>query len=163
MPLIDDTTLNDLIARARRSPRRRMNLNLHPTPEDAVNRLANAVEPDSYIRPHRHPDKWELLLPVRGAFDVLFFDDAGQVTTRHQLGGPGGLAALEYAPGTWHTLRARESGSVFFEVKQGPYVPTSAAEFAPWSPAEGDAACARLLAFMQVAQAGDVFGGSGER
>ena len=43
----------------------------------------------------------------------------------------------ELPPGLWHTLVAFEPGSIFFETKPGPYVPLSAADLAPWSPAEG--------------------------
>ena len=33
------------------------------------------MEPDTLIRPHRHPQTWELLLPLRGRFIVLHFDE----------------------------------------------------------------------------------------
>jgi hypothetical protein len=40
--------------------------------------------------------------------------------------------------GVYHALVALEAGSIFFEVKAGPYDPASAKEFGPWAPAEGD-------------------------
>lgn len=159
MNRIDDATLDDLVARARSAPRRRLNLNLHPTLDAAVNRLANAVEPDSYIRPHRHATRWELLLPVRGAFDVIYLDEAGAVTARHRLGGPDGLRALEYPAGTWHSLVSLESGSVFFEVKEGPYQPLSPADSAAWAPAEGDPRVPSMLEFLRTARVGERWAG----
>ncbi|MFM3795544.1 WbuC family cupin fold metalloprotein, partial [Klebsiella pneumoniae] len=36
--------------------------------------------PGTYVRPHRHPHTFELLLPLRGRFVVLNFDDRGTVT-----------------------------------------------------------------------------------
>ncbi|HDW1039145.1 TPA: WbuC family cupin fold metalloprotein, partial [Escherichia coli] len=38
--------------------------------------------PGTYVRPHRHPHTFELLLPLRGRFVVLNFDDRGTVTHR---------------------------------------------------------------------------------
>jgi cupin fold WbuC family metalloprotein len=154
---IDEAALAALAERARQSPRRRMNLNLHPSPDAVVNRLANAVQPESYIRTHRHTRRWELLLPLRGAFDVLFFDDEGRLLQRHRLGGPQGLSVLEYPAGTWHTLVARSPDSVFFEVKEGPYEPLDPEELAPWSPPEGDPQAAQCLAFYSAARPGDRF------
>ena len=68
------------------SPRLRMNSNFHPQLSDPIQRLAIAMEPGTYIRPHRHSATWELLSPLRGRFVVLTFDDAGQVSQRAVLG-----------------------------------------------------------------------------
>ncbi|WP_244956342.1 WbuC family cupin fold metalloprotein, partial [Enterobacter kobei] len=38
------------------------------------------IVPGTYVRPHRHPHTFELLLPLRGRFVVLNFDDRGTVT-----------------------------------------------------------------------------------
>ncbi|WP_114266323.1 WbuC family cupin fold metalloprotein, partial [Klebsiella pneumoniae] len=40
------------------------------------------LTPGTYVRPHRHPHTFELLLPLRGRFVVLNFDDRGTVTHR---------------------------------------------------------------------------------
>ncbi|WP_135715805.1 Qnr family pentapeptide repeat protein, partial [Klebsiella pneumoniae] len=48
-------------------------------------RAANFT-PGTYVRPHRHPHTFELLLPLRGRFVVLNFDDRGTVTHRAILG-----------------------------------------------------------------------------
>ncbi|WP_305855864.1 WbuC family cupin fold metalloprotein, partial [Klebsiella pneumoniae] len=44
------------------------------------------INPGTYVRPHRHPHTFELLLPLRGRFVVLNFDDRGTVTHRAILG-----------------------------------------------------------------------------
>jgi hypothetical protein len=56
-------------------------LNVHPTLEDPVQRLFIALEPGTYIRPHRHPepDKWELFVLINGAVDALLLDDDGKL------------------------------------------------------------------------------------
>lgn len=41
--------------------RLRAHRTLHEELSDPVQRLAIAMEPGTYIRPHRHPQTWELL------------------------------------------------------------------------------------------------------
>ena len=45
-----------------------MNYNFHERLDDPVNRLLNALEPGTYLRPHRHlnPKKDEIFLLLRG-------------------------------------------------------------------------------------------------
>ncbi len=75
-------------AAAVQSPRLRAHRNFHPELSDSVQRLAIAMEPGTYVRPHRHPHTFELLLPLRGRFVVLNFDDRGTVTHRRYWGKP---------------------------------------------------------------------------
>jgi len=82
---------------AARSPRLRAHRNFHPELTDPVQRLAIAMEPGTYIRPHRHPHTFELLLALSGRFVVLTFDDLGYVTRRIVLGEE--CTALEWMPG----------------------------------------------------------------
>ncbi|MGA7800841.1 MAG: WbuC family cupin fold metalloprotein, partial [Gammaproteobacteria bacterium] len=101
MRVIDQSMLLALVERAEQAPRRRMNLNLHDAPEDPVQRLFNAIEPDSYVRPHRHvePARWELMLAVRGACALLAFEDDGVVSERLELVAGGGCLGAELPPG----------------------------------------------------------------
>lgn len=122
---------------ARESPRRRKNFNLHQM-SDPVHRLINALEPGTYIRPHRHldPAKAETAIGVRGRIGVVFFDDAGNVTDFRQIAPSAAHCGVEVPAGAWHTFVALETGSAFFETKAGPYAPPAPEELAPWSPAE---------------------------
>jgi len=45
--------------------------------------------------------------------------------------------------------------SVFLEVKQGPYDPATAVEFAPWAPPEGDPAVAQYQQWLRAARVGE--------
>ncbi len=54
MKRIDIAALRTLSAEADALPRRRKNLNLHETLDDPIQRLCNAFEPGTYLRPHRH-------------------------------------------------------------------------------------------------------------
>ncbi len=51
-----------------------------------MQRLAIAMEPGTYVRPHRHPHTFELLTSLTGRFLVLNFDDLGNLTQRVVLG-----------------------------------------------------------------------------
>jgi cupin fold WbuC family metalloprotein len=157
MITVGPTELNDLVERARSAPRRRMNLNLHQQLDAAVNRLANAVEPDSYIRPHRHPRQWELLIALQGSFALVFFADDGTVLERQLLGGANGGKVIEYPANTWHSLIALETASVFVEIKEGPYQPTPPHDFLTGWPPENDAAVTRALGWLRTCRAGERF------
>jgi cupin fold WbuC family metalloprotein len=84
---IDAALLARLGEAARESPRRRRNHNFHRSDAAPANRLLNAVEPGSYIAPHRHldPSKDETFVVLRGSFVLVLFDDAGGVTDARVL------------------------------------------------------------------------------
>lgn len=157
MNRVDDARLQRVIAAARRSPRLRMNDNLHQM-QDGIHRLLNATEPDTYVRPHRHaqPAVTETLCVLAGRGAILIFDDRGECVERAVLSSTGGCRVAEIPPATWHTLIALESGTVWFEVKAGPYVPIPAEDFAAWAPAsESDSAAEYLRSLRAIALAPD--------
>lgn len=150
--LIDQALLDDVAAAAATAPRRRKNYNFHVSETAPSNRLLNAMEPDSYIPPHRHLDasKDETIVVVRGKFGVVEFDEAGKVTGKTVLV-PGSTVGINIPHGIYHSLLALESGSVFFESKAGPYAPLTEEEKSPWAPQEGtDAAVAYLANLEQL-------------
>ena len=135
---IDQTLLSNLSQRARQHSRRRLNHNFHE-PLDVVNRMLNAIEPDSYICPHRHqhPPLEESFLVLRGTGSVIVFTEVGEVEDILVLDSRRQCWGVEIPAGRYHTILSRAVGSVFYEVKQGPYDPQRAKEFAPWAPLEG--------------------------
>lgn len=159
MKLITQETIDELIERATASGRRRCNYNLHPVPEDPVQRLLVAAKLDTYFRPHRHETKWECALVLQGAFDVFIFDDAGVITRKIRLGRSRDALGFEIAARVWHGWLPVEEDGVFFEVKQGPYDPMRGTTFASWAPPEGDAAAPAFLARLRSAKVGDRMAG----
>jgi cupin fold WbuC family metalloprotein len=145
--LVTPLDLAALCRAAAASPRRRLNLNLHVDYADPCQRLFNAVEPDSYLRPHRHtePAKPECFVAIRGRFHLLIFDAAGTVSERIELAPSGPVTAADVPPGVWHGVVALEPGSIFFETKPGPYEPLTDKDFAPWAPPEGSPVAAAYL------------------
>jgi cupin fold WbuC family metalloprotein len=140
MKVIDEQLLNKTAELAKQSPRLRMNYNFHEELDDPINRLINAMEPGTYLRPHRHlnPDKDEVFLLLRGRVVVFIFDETGNITDKLTLDPKAGVYGAEIKAGTWHGLLVLDSGSVIYEVKQGPFAPLSPENFAPWSPEPGD-------------------------
>jgi cupin fold WbuC family metalloprotein len=155
MKLVTPSVFSQLIDQASASPRRRSNFNLHEQARDPVQRLFVAAKHDSYFRAHRHPDKWEFSIVVRGAFTVLTFDEHGVVRQRIQVGPNTDVSAFELPPNTFHAWLPLEDDSVFFEVKQGPYDAATAAQFASWAPAEGAPEVAEFVRKLSAAQVGD--------
>ncbi len=144
-----------LRAEATASPRRRKNLNLHASPDDPIQRLCNAFEPGTYVRPHRDgAGVWELFLVLGGRAAVLIFDNAGRVTERTELQAGGEVQAVELPSGVWHSLVALAPNTVLFEVKPGPYRPTRENDFAAWAPPEGATASAAFVEWMAHAAVG---------
>ncbi|KAF7600470.1 MAG: hypothetical protein CGU28_03405 [Candidatus Dactylopiibacterium carminicum] len=143
--------LDALSAEARQSSRLRRNRNLHASTDEAVQRLFNAIEPGSYVQPHCHlaADKAETLLMLRGRLGVILFDDAGRITQVHELSA-GGCAGVHLQPGLWHSVVALAPGTLFLEVKAGPYVPLTTAERAPWAPMENTADASSYQAMLSA-------------
>lgn len=139
MKILDFDLLDLLTAQAKDNPRLRHNLNLHDSYEDQSQRLLNAMEPGSYIRPHRHlmDPKPECFIGIRGKLALLIFNDEGGVENVVFFGPNGRIAGADLPSGIWHTVICLESGSVFFETKPGPFNPICRKDMAPWAPAEG--------------------------
>jgi len=140
MKIIDKKLLDETTERAKQSLRLRMNYNFHEVLDDPVNRLLNAMEPDTYIHPHRHcnPDKNEIFLLLRGKVAVFIFDDKGLITNVFVLDPLNGCYGGEIPSGVWHGLLVLESGSVVYEIKEGPFVPVTSENMAPWAPFADD-------------------------
>jgi len=139
MKILDSALFAELSAQAKETPRLRKNYNLHSSYEEPCQRLLNAMEPGSYIRPHRHlaVPKPECFVGLRGRMALVLFDDAGTVQSLHPFGPHEKNIGADIEPGTWHTVVCLEAGSVFFETKPGPYRSIDSSDLAPWAPAEG--------------------------
>ena len=147
MQIVSHELLNEVTQKAKVSLRRRMNHNFHDDLADPINRMLNAFEPGTYIQPHKHenPDKREVFILLRGSLVVVFFDNLGNATDFVLLNRDKGSYAVEIPAGVWHSLFALESGSVVYEVKDGPYLPMNDKNFASWAPKEGDSGCEEYL------------------
>ncbi len=155
MKLITSDLINELISRAGSNPRQRINHNVHESLTDPVQKLFMACRLETYFRPHRHPEKWEFAVAIRGLFHVLVFDDTGCVLERVSIGPDADVIAFEMPPDTWHSWVTMIDGSVFFEAKEGPYTPLRRADVAEWSPEEGTPQVTGFLPRLRGAKVGD--------
>jgi cupin fold WbuC family metalloprotein len=141
---IDRALLAEVSAEAKASPRLRKNRNFHPRDDYAGHRLLNAIEPASYVMPHRHldPAKDETMVCLAGRLGLVFFAEDGAVTDVLVAAPGSDLLGVDIPHGVFHSVLALEPGTVFLEAKSGPYVPLLEAEKAAWAPTEGSAEAA---------------------
>ena len=136
---IDQALLDRVSQQAKESPRGRKNYNFHKAYSDPLQRLLNAIEPYSYLHPHKHedPDKREVFTVLRGRLLVVEFDEKGGITD-HTISDPKeGSFGAEIPERIYHSIFALESDTVVYEVKDGPYSPINDKNFASWAPKEG--------------------------
>lgn len=127
------------LAYSRSSPRRRVILPFHEHPSDPLHRMFNAVQPGSYVRPHRHldPPRAEAWLLLRGAAAFFTFEDDGRVRDCLRIAAGSDVFGVDLAPGIYHSFIALEPDTLIYEVKPGPYEPSNDKTFPLWAPAEG--------------------------
>lgn len=121
--VIDKNLLDQISAEAKASPRLRMNYNFHQSLDDKCHRMLNAVEPGTDIPIHKHPDKDESFVILRGKVRSTTYNDDGSVIDSVILSQEDGIYGVDIPQGVWHKLESLEPGSVIFECKEGPYVP----------------------------------------
>ena len=95
MKLITEELLDTVTSRAKENSRLRMNYNFHASMDAPIHRLLNALEPGTYLPPHRHTGKEETYLVLRGSLLAFFYDDAGNVTDKVCLNPSEGKYGLE--------------------------------------------------------------------
>jgi cupin fold WbuC family metalloprotein len=134
--VIDDDLILNAVRMSRESPRGRIIQRLHQKDDDPLQRMLNAIQPGSYVRPHRHaePPRDESTLVIRGAIGLVTFSESGEVAAHHLLA-PG--HGVDLRAGILHTFFALEPDTVVFEAKAGPFCPVSEQDFAAFAPKEG--------------------------
>lgn len=143
MKVFSASHIDELVRRAETATRLRQHQNIHASYDEPCQRLFNAIEPGSYMRPHRHfaVPRDELLVAVRGLMALVTFDDAGHVKSVVRFGSEKFWSdvafGVEVELETWHTVLALVPGSVLLEVKAGPFDPAQPKDLADWAPCEG--------------------------
>jgi cupin fold WbuC family metalloprotein len=144
MIIIDINIIENLIKEACSLPRKRKNYNFHSDYSDPVNRMIHAMEPETYVQPHKHenPDKREVFIILKGKLVIVEFEDNGCIAGHFVLDPYLDNYGAEIPPRTWHSLIVLQKNTVVYEVKDGPYDEASDKIFAPWAPVEGSIECA---------------------
>lgn len=121
--LINGQLLDEVTAKAKISERLRMNHNLHDSLDAKAQRLLNALEPGTVLPVHRHRHTAETYIVLRGSIRVLLYNDEKELTGEFTIAPKQNKYGIHIPAGQWHTLEVMESGTVIFEVKDGPYTP----------------------------------------
>lgn len=134
--LFSPCDLETLIEASRKSPRLRMMQPIQRLDNAPVQRLLNALQPWTYVRPHKHPMEGasETLVILQGALGLLIFDEAGKVQEKETLTAG---CVFDLEPNIWHGMVCLEPDTVMAEFKKGPYDAGTDKEFSTWSPEEG--------------------------
>lgn len=125
MKLLNTTLLNQITSDAKSSERLRMNYNLHESLDSKAQRLFNALEPGTVLPIHRHKETDETYILLRGKLSVILYDESQNIIEKQTLNLETGNFGVQIPKGQWHTVEVLESGTVIFEVKDGPYTPIS--------------------------------------
>jgi cupin fold WbuC family metalloprotein len=123
MKIINTELLNDVTEKAKMSSRLRMNFNFHESLDAKAQRLLNAMEPGTKMPAHRHLNTRETYVLLRGRLKVLFYNDNCELVETVFLDPKAGDFGIDIPEGQWHSIEVLESGTVIFEVKDGPYSP----------------------------------------
>jgi cupin fold WbuC family metalloprotein len=123
---------------ARKNSRRREVHAFHQSSDERLQRMLNALQPGTYIRPHRHLTKAEHLFLIQGKLGFLAFHDDGTIDSICSaiLDIQNGNLGIDCRAGQWHTFVALAPDTVVLEVKAGPFVAATDKEAALWSPPE---------------------------
>jgi cupin fold WbuC family metalloprotein len=141
MKIIGKEIIDEVNAEARRSPRLRMNRNIHETLDEPVHKMLNSLQPGTVMPVHRHlhPAKKETFVLLQGSLELRRYADDGSVLERHTLSRATGNVVCEIMPADWHSFTVLEPDTVILEVKQGPYVPLPPEDVLQVPPREGGA------------------------
>ena len=121
--IIDSKLLDEVSTQAKASSRLRMNYNFHQSLDELCQRMLNAVEPGTVVPIHRHPDKDESFVILRGKVRVTTHNDDGSIMEDVVLCQEDGIYGVDIPKNVWHKLESLEENSVIFECKEGPFIP----------------------------------------
>lgn len=120
--IINSQLLNEVSAKAKASPRLRINYNFHQSLDEKCHRMLNALEPGTEIPIHRHPTKDETIVILEGKAKVFTYNSRGTMDSYVLLDRDGGHYGVNIPKNTWHTITC-DKPCVLFECKEGPFVP----------------------------------------
>ena len=122
--IFNQAFLNELLAKAKESPRLRMNYDLRTSSADTSQRMLNALLPGTEVPIHRHEDTAETVVCLCGRLEELIYeempDGTFQEVSRHLLCPSEEKYGIQIPAGAWHTICVLEP-SVIFEAKDGAY------------------------------------------
>jgi cupin fold WbuC family metalloprotein len=121
---IEQDLLKSLIEIARENLNNKARFCLHPNPSDLLQITYLAFVNPYLDRIHKHPDKIEVIVPIRGQAIHNTYDSSGKVIRNLKLDSSNPVA-LSTTPGSWHGIEILSENFVMLEIGAGPFLPTS--------------------------------------
>lgn len=118
--IIDNALLDTLSLQAEANPRLRQHMDLRNSVEDTSQRMLNALAVGTQVPVHRHESTSETMIVLRGALDVVFYDEEGKEKKRVRLNPLEGRHGIVIPMGQLHSVEVIEP-SVIFEAKDERY------------------------------------------
>jgi cupin fold WbuC family metalloprotein len=134
---ISEQLISKTIEKSKNSERKRAMHCFH-NPEDKIQRMLNAIQPKSYLPPHKHENKIEVFLALKGRFLVVEYNDEGKIIDFIIISPNGDQKGSEIPAKTWHNIIALEEDSVAYEIIEGPYITETHKVFPEWAPEEAE-------------------------
>ncbi|MHA7841596.1 MAG: WbuC family cupin fold metalloprotein [Gammaproteobacteria bacterium] len=175
---IDKEAIETLKQEAQKSSRRRAITQLQVPLNDGTGKtillsgglspfqfFSNAIEPNSYVRPHKHPaqgqtPRFEIFLILQGKAKVILFSGDGTITDTMELSRANKNFLYIIPPNTYHSVVTLEKNTVLMEFKNGYYDAETDKKSASWSPSEqstDETLKQSYIAWMKTANVGDKF------
>ena len=99
MDVVTQELLDEVLQKAKASPRLRMNHNFHDDPwTDKCQRFLNAMEPGTKVDIHHHTVD-EMLILLQGSLKALIYDDKGEVIEEVVLDREKGIYGVQLPAG----------------------------------------------------------------
>lgn len=121
--IIKKEILSNLTEDAKTNRRLRTNYCIHTSMNDKVHRMLNAMEPGTEVPIHMHSYTEETLLLLRGALILKLYDADGGLRDTVLLSEGSGNLGINIKKCEWHSIEVCQTGTVIFEIKEGPFRP----------------------------------------
>ena len=133
----DKEKINNLIRKAKLTPRSRVRFCSHSSSEENVHEMFIVHPRGAYVRPHKHINKSESMLVIEGKVDFFIFDDNGNIKEKLSLGDyNSGLPFYSSVRlSNYHSMIIHSEWLVFLEITKGPFNKEDTI-FSEWSPKE---------------------------
>lgn len=118
----------------------------HKDINDRLHEMFIIFGKETYIRPHKHPNKSVSYHIVEGSADVVLFNEAGNLVDVVQMGNYSSRRIFYFRieDPYYYAPIPRSSFLVFHEITNGPFS-KSHTVFAPWAPEEIDNAAVKVF------------------
>jgi cupin fold WbuC family metalloprotein len=140
---IGSPEINFLRRKVASNQKGRVRINFHQDNSDLLHEMIIAIQPDSYIQPHKHPGKSESFHIIYGAVDIVIFEDDGAIREVVSLAAEDEAKAFYYhmSKPFFHTLIINSDLLVVHEITNGPFVKNGTV-FGSFAPADSASAIA---------------------